>query len=121
MPTGPSRSARQAREFADPQSTDARLDALIDRARRICPALRDAPVLERWAGLRPRAPRPDPMLGPLPGHPRVLAATGGFKTGFGLAPAVAAAIAAYAVDDPPRCRRASPCPSNSPACLAATS
>jgi glycine oxidase len=88
-------------EFADAQSTDVRLDALIDRARRICPALRAAPIVERWAGLRPRAPRPDPMLGPLPGHPRVLAATGGFKTGFGLAPAAAAAIAAYATGETP--------------------
>jgi glycine oxidase len=87
--------------FADPRATDARLDALIDRARRISPALCDAPVLERWAGLRPRAPRPDPMLGPLPGHPHVLAATGGFKTGFGLAPAVGAAIAAKAMGETP--------------------
>jgi glycine/D-amino acid oxidase-like deaminating enzyme len=87
--------------FADPHATDARLDALIDRARRISPALRDAPVLERWAGLRPRAPRPDPMLGPLPGHPCVLAATGGFKTGFGLAPAVGTAIAAMAAGETP--------------------
>jgi glycine/D-amino acid oxidase-like deaminating enzyme len=87
--------------YQDPHATDARLDALIDRARRISPALRDAPVLERWAGLRPRAPRPDPMLGPLPGHPRVLAATGGFKTGFGLAPAVGTAIAAMAAGETP--------------------
>jgi glycine/D-amino acid oxidase-like deaminating enzyme len=87
--------------FADAQATDARLDALIDRARRISPALRDAPVLERWAGLRPRAPRPDPMLGPLPGDPQVLAATGGFKTGFGLAPAVGAALAAMAAGETP--------------------
>jgi glycine/D-amino acid oxidase-like deaminating enzyme len=87
--------------FADPDATDARLDALIDRARRVSPALRAAPVLERWAGLRPRAPRPDPMLGPLPGHPHVLAATGGFKTGFGLAPAVGAAIAAMVAGQTP--------------------
>ncbi len=87
--------------FADPHATDTRLDALIDRARRISPALRDAPILERWAGMRPRAPRPDPMLGPLPGHPHVLAATGGFKTGFGLAPAIGAAIAAMAAGETP--------------------
>jgi glycine oxidase len=33
------------------------LDDVIARARAACPALRDAPVIERWAGIRPRAGR----------------------------------------------------------------
>lgn len=77
----------------DPAATDARLEEVIARARALCPALRDAPIVERWAGLRPRGPRPDPMLGPLPGRERVYLASGGFKTGFGLAFAVGEAMA----------------------------
>ncbi|MSU88605.1 FAD-dependent oxidoreductase [Rhodobacteraceae bacterium 2CG4] len=78
--------------WADP-APDARLEAVIARARALVPALADAPVRERWAGIRPRAPRPDPMLGPVPGLPGVLAALGGFKIGFGLAPLVAETLA----------------------------
>lgn len=72
---------------------DARLDALLARARALCPVLGDAPVLARWAGLRPRGPRPDPMLGPLPGLRGVYVATGGFRIGFGIAYAVSAFMA----------------------------
>lgn len=80
-------------DWTDPTGTDAQLDAVIARARALCPSLAEAPVVERWAALRPRGRRPDPMLGPLPGHPGVLVAGGGFKIGFGLAPAVASVIA----------------------------
>ena len=72
-------------EFDDPFGTDHRLDAVIERARALCPALRDAPVLERWAGLRPRAAGRDPLIDRLPGYPKVIVATGGFKITFGIA------------------------------------
>jgi glycine oxidase len=82
-------------------ATDEALDAVLARARALCPALRKAPVVERWAGLRPRAARPDPMLGPLPGREGVFVAGGAFKTGFGLAPAVGEAVAAMVVGEAP--------------------
>ncbi len=72
-------------EFADPLSTDEQLEALIARARVLVPALRDAPVLERWAGLRPKATGRDPMVGPHPEFPHIHALTGGFKISFGIA------------------------------------
>lgn len=75
------------------EETNSQLDALIARARAICPDLSNAPVALRWAGLRPRAPRPEPLVGALPGAPGVFLADGGFKIGFGLAPVVGAAIA----------------------------
>ncbi|MGE7367942.1 NAD(P)/FAD-dependent oxidoreductase [Neorhizobium sp. NPDC001467] len=71
--------------FDDPVSTDAQLEALIERARQISPMLTDAPVVERWAGLRPKAIDRDPMVGRHPDHPRILALAGGFKVSFGLA------------------------------------
>ncbi|TAU54226.1 FAD-binding oxidoreductase [Rhizobium leguminosarum] len=71
--------------FDDPSSTDAQLDVLIEAARGIVPTLRDAPVVERWAGLRPKAIDRDPMIGRHPDHRRLIALTGGFKVSFGLA------------------------------------
>jgi glycine oxidase len=80
------------RDAAD-LSCDAGLDALVERARQLVPALASAPVLERWAGWRPRARSRAPMLGAWPGRPGHFVANGGFKIGFGMAPGVAAVIA----------------------------
>ena len=82
------------REFEHPQTVDGRLDEVIGRARALCPDLSGAEVVERWAGVRPRAPRRDPMLGPVPGLPGVFAALGAFKIGFGIAPKVGEVLAA---------------------------
>ncbi|RYE54439.1 MAG: FAD-binding oxidoreductase, partial [Rhizobiaceae bacterium] len=71
--------------YADAGSTDARLDDVIARARNLLPELHDAPVVERWAGCRPKAIGRDPLVGPLPGHANVIAMTGGFKISFGIA------------------------------------
>jgi glycine oxidase len=78
-------------EFGDPFSTDSRLDDLLERARVLVPALETAPLVERWAGLRPKAIDRDPMVGPHPDHAQLIALTGGFKVSFGLAHALAAA------------------------------
>lgn len=72
-------------EFSEPFSTDHRLEQLIAAARTICPAIANAPVIERWAGLRPKAVDRDPMVGPHPDAPAILALTGGFKVSFGVA------------------------------------
>jgi glycine oxidase len=77
--------------FDDAQDTDSRLDDLVHRAQALVPALQHAPVVERWAGLRPKAVDRDPMVGPHPDHAQVIALTGGFKVSFGLAHALAAA------------------------------
>lgn len=86
------------RVWEDADATDAQLDALIARARATCPALREAPVVARWAGLRPRAASRAPMLGAWPGRPGHFIANGGFKIGFGMAPGVAGAMAALVLD-----------------------
>lgn len=74
-------------------TTDDQLDAIIARARAAIPALADAPVVQRWAGLRPRAKSRAPMLGPHPTRPGVFIANGGFKIGFGMAPKIAQTMA----------------------------
>jgi glycine oxidase len=71
--------------FDEPSSTDSQLDELIARARALVPALAQAPIVERWAGLRPKAIDRDPMVGAHPDHARVIALTGGFKVSFGIA------------------------------------
>ena len=86
------------REYDTATGTDAQLDAILSRARNAVPALRDAPVLARWAGLRPRSRSRAPMLGPWPGRPGHFIANGGFKIGFGMAPKVAKTIADLILD-----------------------
>ncbi len=81
------------RDFDDPTATDAQLEALVARARALCAELARAPVVERWAGRRARAPSRAPMLGPWPGRPGHFVLNGGFKIGFGMAPILARMIA----------------------------
>ncbi len=78
--------------FADPVSNDHLLDDLLARARAVVPLLADAPVVERWAGLRPKAIGRDPMVGRHPDHQRLYTLTGGFKISFGLAHRLAASV-----------------------------
>jgi glycine/D-amino acid oxidase-like deaminating enzyme len=77
---------------------DHQIDALIAKARVVCPQLRDAPVIDRWAGARPRARTRAPILGPWPGRPGHFVANGGFKIGFGMAPKVAQVMANLILD-----------------------
>lgn len=88
-------------DFSDAKSTDTRLDDLISRATMLCPALENAAIVERWAGVRPRAPGREPLVGPLPGHPRLLVATGGFKITFAIAHLMARAVVAQAQHETP--------------------
>jgi len=80
--------------FSDPSTTDEQLEAVLARARALCPVLAEAPVIERWAGLRPRGPGRGPLLGAHPARPGTWIANGGYKIGFGLAPLVAESLAA---------------------------
>ena len=77
----------------DDEAPDAQLDTLLDRARAAVPDLARAPVLQRWAGIRPRARSRAPLLGARPGRPGHFIANGGFKIGFGMAPKVAEVMA----------------------------
>ena len=81
------------REYGCGFSNDAKLEDLILRARHNFPAIRDAPVIARWAGIRPRASTRAPILGPYPGMPGQFIANGGFKIGFGIAPLTGEAMA----------------------------
>jgi glycine/D-amino acid oxidase-like deaminating enzyme len=80
-------------EFDTPDATDGRLDDLWREARAALPFLEEALIVQRWAGVRPRARSRGPMLGPWPGRPGHFIANGGFKIGFGMAPKAAEVMA----------------------------
>lgn len=86
------------REFDDPTGVDEQIDAVIEKARAAVPALRDAEVIERWAGVRPRTKSRAPMLGGHPLRDGEFIANGGFKIGFGMAPKVAEVMADLMLD-----------------------
>ncbi|MFK5997802.1 MAG: FAD-binding oxidoreductase [Rhodobacterales bacterium] len=79
-----------------PDCVDEKLEEVIAKARMIFPALGQAPVLKRWAGLRPKARRRYPMLGPVPGLNGIFSAMGAYTIGFGIAHKVGEVLAAFA-------------------------
>ncbi|WP_071675518.1 NAD(P)/FAD-dependent oxidoreductase [Nioella nitratireducens] len=86
------------REFDDSSRCDGGLDDILGRIVRLIPVLKNKTVLERWAGLRPRARSRAPMLGAYPGRDREFIANGGFKIGFGMAPVVGQLMADLVLD-----------------------
>ena len=75
--------------WQDPVGVDDLGEALLGRAIAALPVLDGAEVVERWAGVRPRARSRAPVLGAWPGREGHFVANGGFKIGFGMAPKVA--------------------------------
>ncbi|MEL6678911.1 MAG: FAD-dependent oxidoreductase [Pseudomonadota bacterium] len=90
--------ATSERVYDDPLAVDGLLEEALDRARALCPVIREAPVLRRWAGVRPRANGRDPMLGAVPGVDGLFAATGGFKISFGIAEKAARHVIEEVID-----------------------
>lgn len=72
---------------------DAQLDALHAKAIAAVPALAQAEITARWAGIRPKTITRAPLLGEWPNRRGHFIANGGFKIGFGMAPMVAEAMA----------------------------
>ena len=67
-----------------------KLEATRDR---LFPGLGDVHVRRRWAWLNARTCDMLPIIGPLPGNPRVIACAGFVGNPYGLAPQAAIAIA----------------------------
>ena len=86
------------REFDDPTKTDQALEDVVARAKAAMPVLKNAPVLQRWAGVRPRGRSRAPMLGMHPHRSGEFVANGGFKIGFGMAPKVGEVMADLVLD-----------------------
>lgn len=84
--------------FWDNPGPDTLLDEVIERARAALPALEGARVIERWAGVRPRAASRAPLIGHHPERQGDFIANGGFKIGFGMAPLVGEVMADLILD-----------------------
>ncbi|WP_375262446.1 NAD(P)/FAD-dependent oxidoreductase [Palleronia sp.] len=80
------------------EAPDALIDDVIARARAAVPAIADAPVLARWAGMRPRARSRQPIVGAWPGRPGHYVVNGAFKIGFGTHIPVARLVADLVLD-----------------------
>jgi len=68
------------------RTTKAGVRAMRSMAIGLVPQLAAAKVHFDWAGLRPGSPDDLPMIGPLPGWPNVIAATGHYRNGILLGP-----------------------------------
>lgn len=73
----------------EPDGFDNADMGFYERALELVPALRDAPIIERWAAVRPRntldGRGTEPWFGPVPGHDNLIALIGGFKITLGIA------------------------------------
>jgi len=77
--------------FREACTREAR-EQLLAAAWALLPALRRAPVLDQWSGLRPGTPDLHPILGTPSGVRDLYLATGHFRNGLLLAPWTAAAL-----------------------------
>jgi glycine/D-amino acid oxidase-like deaminating enzyme len=80
---------------------ESAIESLREKAVELCPALADAPVVRRWAGIRPATPDRLPILGPDPFERALIYACGHSKNGILLAPETAAIVARLALGEPP--------------------
>jgi glycine oxidase len=80
-----------------PGTDDDAIARLADAARQVLPALNDRPVVERWSGVRPRVGTGLPVLGATE-VANVFIATGGYRNGVLLAPAIGEALAGAVLD-----------------------
>lgn len=87
-----STSEREWQPFPPNQPT-FEVPVYLEKAKNLCPALAGATLIRHWAGVRPRAPRRDPMVGRVTGVPSLYVVTGGFKIGLGIAHKIAQSVA----------------------------
>ncbi|WP_231924612.1 glycine oxidase ThiO [Micromonospora chokoriensis] len=85
-------------ERADTTVTAGAVQRLLRAGVDLLPELAEYNLVEAVAGLRPGTPDNAPILGPLPGRPDVLVATGHHRHGIVLAPVTADLIAGLVLD-----------------------
>jgi glycine oxidase len=75
------------------QVTAGGISAILANAYEISPAVSNLPIVDTWAGLRPRAPDNLPVLGPCDEIGGLFYATGHYRNGILLAPVTGELIA----------------------------
>lgn len=74
------------------------VELLLRRAMRMVPDLGEAPIVRKWAGIRPMCTLRRPMIGPVAGYENVTVATGHHRSGILLAPITARLVAESILD-----------------------
>ena len=87
-------------DWIDPKACDEKLDVVLQKAADLYPTLKGARVKERWAGLRPRARLPDPVVGKMPDRDAWILA-GGFKIGLAMGPVMGEILASLIAGQEP--------------------
>lgn len=82
----------------DKTVTDSGVNAIKSMAFEIAPVLRDLPLIDSWAGFRPRAKDGLPIIGRAPGIEGLVYATGHYRNGILLAPITGELISRMVVD-----------------------
>lgn len=82
----------------DETTTEDAIEGLFSCARAIAPAIADAQIVEKWAGLRPGTPDDLPILGADSRAAGVFHATGHYRNGILLAPITAQLLVETIVD-----------------------
>lgn len=85
----------------DKRVSAAGVAELLTRAGQIVPAVRAAPLLRTWAGLRPCSTIRRPIIASLPGMDNVILATGHHRSGILLAPITAQLVREMIGGEPP--------------------
>lgn len=69
----------------EPDQPDLSVTGFIEKAFELCPRLKEAKLIDRWAGVRPKCYEREAVIGRIFDDQPVYVATGGFKISFGLA------------------------------------
>lgn len=83
----------------DSSVTAAGVHSILSHALEISPAVSKLPLIDYWAGLRPRAPDDLPVLGPAAEIEGLFYATGHYRNGILLAPLTGELIATLIMDN----------------------
>ena len=94
---GSSRARRGFHTAVDPAVSAA----MVERAARLMPALRELPIREAWAGVRPWLPDHLPAIGPSRRVPGLWLATGHEGAGVALGPVTGRLVAQAFTGEPP--------------------
>jgi len=86
----------------DKSTTEQAIVELVALARQLVPALRDAPIENSWAGLRPGTFDGFPYIGRMPGLDNAFAAAGHYRSGLHMSPGTAVVLRQLILGDEPQ-------------------
>ncbi len=80
------------KDWTSKEPVEEDIQNMLARAIAFCPSLKGAPITARWAGIRPKCKKRDPLVGLIPGKDKTWVATGGFKISYAISHRIAACL-----------------------------